>query len=144
MKQVTRFWGILIVLCLAAALLLIHPHAGSAQVPDSGWLITGFIHDKQGTAVQGAQVNLLEQGMAAPLAETATQPDGRFTLVLSEQPPSDLSITVTREHFKEADLTLDAAASQTLLDSGSLSLPEVTLLDRHPHFCWYAHPDRYG
>jgi Na+/H+ antiporter NhaD/arsenite permease-like protein len=138
MKQVTRFWGILIVLCLAAALLLIHPHAGSAQVPDSGWLITGFIHDKQGTAVQGAQVNLLEQGMAAPLAETATQPDGRFTLVLSEQPPSDLSITVTREHFKEADLTLDAAASQTLLDSGSLSLPEVTLLRRVSLSFWIA------
>ena len=138
MKQVTRFWGILIVLCLAAALLLIHPHTGAAQVPDSGWLITGFTHDKQGTAVQGAQVSLLEQGVAAPLAETATQPDGRFTLVLTERPPSDLSITVIREHFKEVDLPLNAAELQTLSDSGALSLPEITLLRRVSLSFWIA------
>jgi Na+/H+ antiporter NhaD/arsenite permease-like protein len=138
MKQVIRFWGIWIVLLIMAALLLIHPHAGAAQVSSTGWLITGFIHDKQGTAVQGAQVVLLAKGVAAPLAETATQPDGRFTLVLVERPSSDLSITVTREHFKEADLPLDAAASQTLLDSGSLFLPEITLLRRVSLSFWIA------
>jgi Na+/H+ antiporter NhaD/arsenite permease-like protein len=138
MKQGTRFWGIWMVLLLAAALLLIHPHAGVAQIPVPGWLITGFIHDRQGTAVQGAQVSLLEQGVAAPLAETVTQPDGRFTLVLQEQPPSDLSITVIREHFKEVDLPLDAAASQILRYSGSLSLPEITLLRRVSLSFWIA------
>jgi len=138
MKQGTRFWGIWMVLLLVAALLLFHPHAGAAQVTDSGWLITGFIHDKQGTAVQGAQVVLLAKGVAAPLAETVTQPDGRFTLVLVERPSSDLSIAVTREHFKEADLPLDAAASQTLLDSGSLFLPEITLLRRVSLSFWIA------
>jgi Na+/H+ antiporter NhaD/arsenite permease-like protein len=138
MKQGTRFWGIWMVLLLAAALLLFDPHAGAAQVPESGWLITGFIHDKQGTAVQGAQVVLLAKGVAAPLAETVTQPDGRFTLVLVDQPSSDLSITVTREHFKEADLSLDAAASQTLIDSGSLFLPEITLLRRVSLSFWIA------
>jgi Na+/H+ antiporter NhaD/arsenite permease-like protein len=138
MKRTTRFWGILIVLLLAATLLMLQQHPGVAQVPESGWLITGFIHDKQGTAVQGAQVNLLANGVAAPLAQAVTQADGRFTLVLTEEPASELSITVAREHFKEVDLTLEAPALQTLRSSGSLSLPEITLLRRVSLSFWIA------
>ena len=138
MKRTTHFWGILIVLLLAATLLMLQQHPGVAQVPESGWLITGFIHDKQGTAVQGAQVNLLANGVAAPLAQAVTQADGRFTLVLTEEPASELSITVAREHFKEVDLTLEAPALQTLRSSGSLSLPEITLLRRVSLSFWIA------
>ena len=117
---------------------MLQQHPGVAQVPESGWLITGFIHDKQGTAVQGAQVNLLANGVAAPLAQAVTQADGRFTLVLTEEPASELSITVAREHFKEVDLTLEAPALQTLRSSGSLSLPEITLLRRVSLSFWIA------
>jgi Na+/H+ antiporter NhaD/arsenite permease-like protein len=138
MRRAIRFWGLFIILLLAAALFLLHQHAGMAQAPESGWLVTGFVHDKQGTTVQGAQVSLLAKGVTEPLAETVTQADGRFTLVLTDKPPADLSIAVTREHFKEVDLPLDAAAVKSLQNNRSLVLPEIVLLRRISLSFWIA------
>jgi Na+/H+ antiporter NhaD/arsenite permease-like protein len=138
MKQAVRFWGLFIALLLAAALLLLHPHAGVAQAPESGWFVTGFVHDRQGTAVQGAQVSLLAKGSTIPLAQTVTQSDGRFTLIMASEPSNGLSVTVTREHFKEMKLPLDPEAVSTLHNSGSLVLPEITLLRRVSLSFWIA------
>jgi Na+/H+ antiporter NhaD/arsenite permease-like protein len=138
MRRAIRFWGLFIILLLAAALFLLHQHAGMAQAPESGWLVTGFVHDKQGTTVQGAQVSLLAKGVTEPLAETVTQADGRFTLVLTDKPPADLSIAVSREHFKEVDLPLDAAAVKSLQNNRSLVLPEIVLLRRISLSFWIA------
>ena len=138
MRRATRFWTLLIALLLAAAFLLLHQPAGLAQAPEAGWLVTGFVHDKQGTAVQNAQVSLLAKGVTEPLAQALTQSDGRFTLVLTDEPPADLTIAVTREHFKGLDLPLDAAAVKTLQANRSLVLPDVTLLRRISLSFWIA------
>jgi Na+/H+ antiporter NhaD/arsenite permease-like protein len=122
---------------LAAALFLMcgHPAPAGAQ---TGYLITGFVRDRQGAAVQDAQASLLAPGITNPLADTLTEPDGRFTLVFKENPPDGLVVRVTREHFMEAEIPLDRAATQALNSSGSAVLPDVTLLRRINASFWIA------
>lgn len=138
MKTAARFYGLVLTLMVAAALFLLPQHPSQAQADQSGRVITGFIHDRQGTAVQGANVNLLAPGVAEPLAETLTQPDGRFTLVFTQNPADGLSIRVTREHFRELDLPLDGNAVQSLRSGGSAALPDLTLLRRLSLSFWIA------
>ena len=128
MKPAFRFYALVVILIVTAALLILPGQPGQAQTPQAGMLITGFIHDRQGTAVQGAAISLVAPGTAAPLAETLTQPDGRFTLAFTQNPVDGLSVRITREHFSEVDLPLDSAALQALRCGGSAVLPEVILL----------------
>jgi Na+/H+ antiporter NhaD/arsenite permease-like protein len=137
-KPVVRFYALVLILLLAAVIFLLPGRLGQAQAPQSGMLITGFIHDRQGTAVQGAQVSLLSPGLAAPMAESLTQPDGRFTLAFTEIPAGELSVRVAREHFRELDLPLDGATMQALRTGGSAVLPEITLLRRISLSFWIA------
>lgn len=138
MKQDARFYGLVAALMIAAALLLLPRRPVLAQSTGSGWLITGFVNDRQGTAVQGAQVSLLAPGASQPLAETLTQPDGRFTLEFNQKPETGLSVSITREHFKGADIPLNAAILHDLDSGGSAALPAVTLLRRVSLSFWIA------
>jgi Na+/H+ antiporter NhaD/arsenite permease-like protein len=122
---------------LAAALILLrgNPAPAGAQ---TGYLITGFVRDRHGTPIQDAQASLLAPGVTEPLADTLTEPDGRFTLVFAENPPDGLVVRVTREHFMPAEDPLDRAAMQALRSSGSAVLPDVTLLRRIDASFWIA------
>jgi Na+/H+ antiporter NhaD/arsenite permease-like protein len=138
MRRDIRFYGLVFILMVAAALFLLPQHHGQAQSEQNGRLITGFIHDRQGTAVQDAQVSLLAPGASEPLATTVTQPDGRFTLAFTQNPVVGLSVRITRDHFHQADIPLDNAAIQDLRNNGSLVLPDTTLLRRISLSFWIA------
>jgi Na+/H+ antiporter NhaD/arsenite permease-like protein len=138
MKPAVQFYGLVLTLLAAAVLFLLPQHHGQAQTNQNGRFITGFIHDRQGTAVQGAQVSLLASGAAKPLAETLTQPDGSFTLMFTQSPVNGLSVRVTREHFKDANLPLNEAAIQDLHSSDSVVLPDTTLMRRISLSFWIA------
>ncbi len=138
MRPAVRFYALVGILIVTAALLMLPGQPGQAQTPQSGMLITGFIQDHQGTAVQGASVSLLAPGTEQPLAETLTQPDGRFTLAFTQNPVDGWSVRITREHFSAVDLPLDSAALQALRSSGSAVLPEVTLMRRIGLSFWIA------
>jgi Na+/H+ antiporter NhaD/arsenite permease-like protein len=138
MKQAVHFYGLVMALILASVLLIFPEHSGQAQIPESGITITGFVHDRQGTAVLGAQVSLLSPGSPAPLAETSTQPDGRFTLQLTENLTHDLSVRVVRDHFRAVDLNLNNTDMQALQSSGSVALPDITLQRRIGLSFWIA------
>jgi Na+/H+ antiporter NhaD/arsenite permease-like protein len=130
MRHAIVFYGLLITLVITAGLLLLPAHTAQARVDPSERLITGYIHDRQGTVIQNVHVSLMVPGNANPLEEALTQPDGWFTLAFPEDPMDGLSIRVTREHFKEVDIPLDSAAIQMLRNSGTLELQEITL-ERH-------------
>ena len=138
MSKGAHFWAFAGAILLAAILMMLPVRPSQAQAPETGWLVTGFIHDRQGTPVQDAQVSLLGQGDQTPLAQAVSQPDGRYTLVLTEAPASDLTVSIDREHFKEILLPLDQATVATLRSSGSVVLPEVTLLRRVSLSFWIA------
>jgi Na+/H+ antiporter NhaD/arsenite permease-like protein len=138
MRPAVRFYGLVLILMVAAALILLPQHPSQAQSEQNGRLITGFIHDRQGTAVQDAQVSLLAPGVSEPLATTLSQPDGRFTLVFTQNPVDGLSVRINRDHFSLADIPLDNAAVQDLRNNGSLVLPDTTLLRRISLSFWIA------
>jgi Na+/H+ antiporter NhaD/arsenite permease-like protein len=138
MRRDIRFYGLVLILMTATALLLLPQHPGQAQAEQNGRLITGFIHDRQGTAVQDAQVSLLAPGVNEPLAETLTQPDGRFSLVFTQNPVGGLSVRITRDHFRQVDIPLDNATIQELRNNGALVLPDTTLLRRISLSFWIA------
>ncbi len=104
----------------------------------SGTFITGFIHDRQGTAVQDASIELLAPGSVEPLANTLTQPDGSFILSLKGYPSDGMSVRVSRAHFNAVDYPLDGIEIQALRSSGSTELPEITLLRRINLSFWIA------
>jgi len=138
MKRTARlFWSGLVFL-MVAVLWLLEGNSGQARAVQSGWLITGYIRDRQGTPVENAQVSLMDPRMAEPLATALTQPDGRYTLLFSQNPPNELSIRVVRPHFRAADLPLDNSTMQSLRSSGSAVLPEITLLRRINLSFWIA------
>jgi Na+/H+ antiporter NhaD/arsenite permease-like protein len=138
MRRDIRFYGLVFILMVAAAVFLLPQHPGQAQSEQNGRLITGFIHDRQGTAVEDAQVSLLAPGASEPLATTLTQPDGRFTLAFAQNPVNGLSVRITRDHYHQADIPLDNAAIQDLRNNGSLVLPDTTLLRRISLSFWIA------
>jgi Na+/H+ antiporter NhaD/arsenite permease-like protein len=138
MRRDIRFYGLVVILMVAAAVFLLPQHPGQAQSEQNGRLITGFIHDRQGTAVEDAQVSLLAPGASEPLATTLTQPDGRFTLAFAQNPVNGLSVRITRDHYHQADIPLDNAAIQDLRNNGSLVLPDTTLLRRISLSFWIA------
>ena len=138
MKQAARFYGLIVALAVAVAYLALYQQPGLAQTPEPGRLITGFIHDRQGSAVQGAQVSLLAPDSAEPLTATVTQPDGRFTLTFTQIPTNKLSVHIVREHFSEADIPIDDAAMQALLSNWSAVLPDITLQRRINLSFWIA------
>jgi Na+/H+ antiporter NhaD/arsenite permease-like protein len=138
MKPAVRFYGLVAILIVIAALFLIPRQPGQAQTPQSGMLITGFIHDHQGSAIQGASISLMAPGVADPLAETLTQPDGRFTLVFTQNPVEGLSLRIKREHFSEVDIPVDGTVLEELRSSGSAVIPEVILQRRINLSFWIA------
>ena len=138
MKPTVRLYGLAVILIAVAILLILPGQPGQAQTPQSGMVITGFVQDHQGSAVQGASISLLAPGESDPLAETLTQPDGRFTLVFTQEPVDGFTVRIVREHFSEVDLPLDSTALQSLRSSGSAVLPDVTLLRRISLSFWIA------
>jgi Na+/H+ antiporter NhaD/arsenite permease-like protein len=137
-RPAARFYGLLLIIVVVVVIFLLPQHPGQAQATQAGMLVTGFIHDRQGTAVQGAHVSLLAPGVAEPLVETLTQPDGRYSLVFQDNPVDGLSVRVMREHFKEVDVHLDGFAMQALRSGGSAEMPEITLLRQVNLSFWIA------
>lgn len=142
MKTTARFYILVIAMLSAAGLLALSGRPAHTQAIHSGMLVTGYISDRQGTPVQGVDVSLLASGDSEPLSEAVTQADGRFALEFAELPSDDqletLVVRADREHFHAVDIPLEPAAVQALRDSGSVALPELTLLRRINMSFWIA------
>lgn len=77
--------GIFLLLLLIASLVLIVQQVGAqAESPQKTALISGTIFDSQKQPVAGATVAWNPQPEGEPLAQTTSQPDGSFALVLPE------------------------------------------------------------
>ena len=82
-----RKWrnGLFLILLVAASLGLIVRQAGAqAEGPQKTALISGTIFDSQKQPVAGADIIWQPNDEEKPLAETTSQPDGSFALVLPE------------------------------------------------------------
>ena len=138
MKEWARLW-LLVALIGGIGLALAWPGGGvQADGPGPSPLITGSVHDRQGQPVEGALVTLNGGAEEGPLAQTLTQPDGRYALPLPETVPNPLTVHIERAHFQEADIPLNQAMTESLRNGDSLVLPDTVLLRRIGPAFWVA------
>jgi Na+/H+ antiporter NhaD/arsenite permease-like protein len=122
-----RRWFVPILL-VGLGLTLTLTRAGvQAESSSPSPLVTSQVSDPQGQPVAGAQVTAEARPGAEPIAQTTTQPDGRYALSLPDTIPGTLVIQIERAHFAGTSISLDAGTIQSLRDGRALVLPSVTL-----------------
>jgi Na+/H+ antiporter NhaD/arsenite permease-like protein len=138
MKKRARLWWLLALLG-GIGLALSLPGAGiRAKGAAPSQVITGNVYDQQGQPVEGAQVTLTTGHETSLMAETTTQPDGRYALTLSDTIPDTLIVHIERAHFKEARIELDVATIGSLQNGQSVVLSDTTLLRHLTLAFWIA------
>ncbi len=98
-----------------------------AQETDPAVLIIGSVKDQQDQPVVDARVVLVIDGENDSLAETTTQADGRYVLVLPRVFPDTLSVNIERSHFQDYSLRLTPNEIRELGAGETIVMQDVTL-----------------
>ncbi|MCJ7825410.1 MAG: anion permease [Anaerolineales bacterium] len=109
-----------------------------AQEMDPAALIVGSVKDPQDQPVVDARVVLVEDGENDPLAETSTQADGRYALVLPGAFPDTLSLHIERSHFQDYSLRLSPNEILKLKAGETIVLQESGLQRQISPAFWIA------
>jgi Na+/H+ antiporter NhaD/arsenite permease-like protein len=111
---------------------------GAAQPFDSEaeWYLTGTVLDGQSQPVLEAHVRLLERDEV--LTESITQADGTFALGLDDPHGRDLSLEISRHHFKTAVVALKTAELDKLEASQAYVVPTVVMERKVTAAFWIA------
>ncbi len=118
---------------------LILPGEGiQAQEIDPAVLIVGIVKDQQNQPVVDARVVLAVDGENDPVAETITQEDGRYALVLPRVFPDTLSVYIERSHFQEYSLQLNLNEIRELGAGETIVMQDVTLQRQISPAFWIA------
>jgi len=100
--------------------------AGAALAASRG--VAGHVADEQGEAVVDATLRLFVNEKAEPAAETHSQPDGAYLLVLPEdQSVSSVRVEVERPHFQTYTWTPGKNELAKLLEEGSFVTHDIVL-----------------
>lgn len=117
-------------------------HAGQDDNQDEGadenYVIAGLILDSQDQPITEALVTASQSGQEEPLAETESQEDGNWALILTEEPGTGLTVTIERPHFEIESIVIDPTELAELLVTGTLGLGEITLQRRITAGFWIA------
>ena len=132
-------------LLVAGLIWFVHQAAAQEKPQNSGLqpIITGFVHDHQDQPINGVAVDLVAGADRQAIANTDTQPDGRYALILPASFPAlpvtgQYQIRIQRAHFQSTLIPLSATQAQDLKAGRSLVLPDVTLLRRIDLSFWIA------
>jgi len=125
MKKTFGAFGILLLIGGWLAFAFFTPKA-SAQVVDIQPLIVGKVIDPQNQPVSGVSLSLVSSGNKI-LSETKTQDDGSYALPVPEEKFSNVSIQVTRPHFKGLSIELQDSDINQLLSGETLVLSDIKL-----------------
>ncbi|MEJ2598118.1 MAG: SLC13 family permease [Anaerolineales bacterium] len=144
MKQLRNaVWVVL--LLVVGSIWFVHQAAAQETFQDSGvqTVITGFIHDHQDQPIAGVDVALASGVDSKAIAQTKTQSDGRYSLVLPDSfsslpETSQYQVSIQRPHFQSTSLSLDTTQVQELKAGQSLTMPDVTMLRRIDLSFWIA------
>ena len=63
-------------------------------------LLTGEIFDRQGQPISEAEAILYTTDPLKPIAQAATQADGRFEIFFTDSIPDQMTLEVQRTHFE--------------------------------------------
>ena len=139
---------------LAATLILILFTATTAVAGDqqTGYFISGRLHDAQGQPVAGAEIAVYSgenvpsatsqdaggSAAATALSGAQSQGDGSWTLRLAEVPAGGLTVDVSHPHFQPQITHLDAGHLALLRADHGLELGESILVRRVTPAFWAA------
>lgn len=89
-----------------------------AQNPREGYFISGQLLDPQGQPINEAVITATLPDEVEPLAETESQEEGTWVLVLAELPQEDIYISFERPHFQPTTIKLRDAEIEQLNEDG--------------------------
>jgi Na+/H+ antiporter NhaD/arsenite permease-like protein len=90
--------------------------------------VAGRVSDEQGEPVGDAELRLYVNESREPVAETRSQPDGTYLLVLGEEEAvSNVSVEVERPHFQPYTWSPSREELVTLLEQGSFVTHDIVL-----------------
>ncbi len=115
---------LLIALILTAAGLV---QANQGDPFQEGYIIAGQLVDNQGQPIVEATVTAEMPDVEEALAETESQEDGNWGLVLAEEPQGGLAVVIERYHFKSERIILDSSQLADLIVTGTFSLGEIPM-----------------
>jgi len=90
-------------------------------------MIVGRVIDKQNQPVEGAHVRLHAIPERDVNAESTTQPDGTYSLVITGYLSTNLFLEITRPHFQTIQLEFNSGEVRELQNTGTLAIPTITL-----------------
>lgn len=114
------------------------PSARSATGQEAGFAIIGRLVDQQGQSVVGASISATAADASDPLAETESQRDGSWELLLPALPEGGLTITIERHHFQPQSHRLGIEELGQLQQAQTYTLGELTLERRISVAFWAA------
>jgi hypothetical protein len=137
---VKRRWPTLIgAACLAVlAGVMAWPGAGTFAQTDQGPVLVGFVHNQQNQAVAGVHLQLVRSDTGDILADTLSQPDGRFALQLETPLTGPVDIRADREHFDGVKIPISQTFVEELQAGQSVEIPTITMTRRIGISFWIA------
>jgi Na+/H+ antiporter NhaD/arsenite permease-like protein len=136
-----RFWiAILIILPLSAFFLMFlgTDHASGEAQPQSGYMISGTVFDRQGNPLDITQIEINSSEHSEPLAFSESHDDGEWNLVFDSIPPGTLTLSINRPHFQPIEMEIDEAQLSSLRQTGILQIGEIQLERRITPAFWAA------
>ena len=112
--------------------------ADSTQEGPGGYLVEGRLIDAQDQPVAEATITAHIPGEAEPLAETESQADGYWVLLLPEIPEGSLTLTVERPHFETQVLDVGPVELDILEQEGFYTVGDLTLQRKITAGFWAA------
>jgi Na+/H+ antiporter NhaD/arsenite permease-like protein len=137
---VRRRWPTLIAAaCLAIiAGLMAWPNGGTLAQTDQGPVLVGYVRNQQNQPVSGVHLRLVRSDTGVALADTQSQPDGRFALQIEGPVQGPLEVKADREHFESSKISVPQTMRQELQSGQSVEIPTITLTRQIGISFWIA------
>ncbi len=123
-------------LVLAVVGLLMKPHPAVSQ--EDTLLISGRLEDQQGGTVAEATVSLRQNRGEPPVAQTTSQEDGSWSLLLDSIPDEGWLLSVERHHFEDLVIEVDDTVIQDLREAGAHDVGTVHVERKITSGFWLA------
>jgi Na+/H+ antiporter NhaD/arsenite permease-like protein len=100
--------------------------------------LAGRLVDAQGEPVHDADIAVLLEFEAEPVAHATSQMDGSFVVDIPPGVYESVVVEIARPHFRPVELPLDQASVALLAQCGSVRLPDLELTRRITAGFWIA------
>ena len=129
---------LLMLVLLWSAAGFVQASQDGSEDEEPGYVIAGRLIDSQGQPVPEAHISAHLPDQEEALAETESQEDGNWGLILVEEPQAGLYFNIERPHFESEVITLDPTELADLIVTGTFSLGELELQRKITAGFWAA------